>query len=146
MKRIRLSYIVQIMKKHLAIFSKDAIEQIFNGKKTIETRFSQKRVLPFGKVEVGDLIYIKPPGEDIVGSFKAKKIVSYEGLDKEDWKQIKQLFGEKLSFGNKKADIEFFNKHSNARFGTLIYIDNVEQFITSPLKIAKKDLRSWVIL
>ena len=134
------------MKKHLAILSKDAIEQIFTGKKTVETRFSQKRVLPFGRVEIGDLIYIKPPGEDIVGSFLAKKVISFEGLEKQDWKLIKEQFGEKLSFGSKKADQSFFAKHSNAKYATLIFIGNVEQFITFPLKIKKKDLRSWVIL
>ncbi len=134
------------MKKHLAIFSKDVVGQIFKGKKVIESRFSEKRVLPFGQVEIGDLIYIKPPGEDIVGSFKAKKVISIEGLEENDWQMIKKNFGKGLSLGSALSDEVFFKDHSKAQFATIIYIGDVEQFITSPVRITKRDRRSWMIL
>lgn len=134
------------MSKHLAIFSEPAIVAIFSGKKRIESRFSQKRISPFGQVKVGDIVYIKPPGKEIVGQFRVKKVLSFEGLDKDDWKFISTNYGEEISLGTKKADKEFFDAHKSSKFGTLIFIDQLEQFITSPIRIRKSDLRGWVVL
>lgn len=134
------------MKKHLAIFTKDTIDRIFAGQKTVEIRFSQKRIAPFGVVNIGDLVYIKPPGQEIVGQFLIKQVISFEGLAKEEWQMFKQNYGQKLSFGSQAKMLEFFEKRKLAKFATLIFMDQVEQFITSPVKIKKSDLRGWMIL
>lgn len=140
------SGIFHLMKYHLAIFSSNAVEAILAGEKTIESRFSQKRIAPFGEVKVGDMVYIKPPGKEVVGQFKVKKVLSFEGLEKEDWDMIQERYGAGLSLGTKSADEKFFDGHKNAQFGTLIFISQVEQFIISPVKISKSDLRGWVVL
>lgn len=134
------------MKKHLAIFSKSVIPQIFNGQKTVETRFSQKRIPPFGDVSVGDLVYIKESGEEIRGQFKVTKVLSFEGIDPQDWQLIKSAYGKALSLGSIEADEAYFKSRTAARYGTIIFMDQVEQFITSPVKFTKKDLRGWVVL
>lgn len=134
------------MRRHLAIFSPEAIEALLAGKKLVETRFSQRRIEPFAKVSIGDVVYIKPPGKEIVGQFKVKKVISFEGMEKEDWQLIKLKFGRQTFLGSKQRDGDFFKKHQNAHFGTLIFIDQTEQFITSPVKINKKDLRGWMVL
>lgn len=122
------------MKKHLAIFSKQAVEQIFAGKQTIETRFSIHRIAPFGQVSAGDIVYIKPTGKEICGQFVVKKVISIEGMEAKDWDLVK-------SFGN---DINLGKQIS--RFATIIFIDRLERFIVPPIKIAKKDQRGWVVL
>ena len=132
--------------KHIAILGSSAIKQVFSGKKTIETRFSQKRIAPFGTVSIGDIVYLKPPGEDIVGQFVVKKVIYIEGLEASDWDNIKKVYGKKLSLGSLEEDDKFFKIHQNAKYATIIFISNVEQFITSPIKFTKKDLRGWVIL
>lgn len=134
------------MKKHLAIFSKDAVQRIFSGEKTIETRFSESRIAPFGRVSIGDLVYIKPSGEDIAGQFTVKKVISIEGLEKSDLFLIQNEYLKQISFGSMTKDQEYFQLKSKARFGTLIFIDRVERFITAPVKINKKDQRGWVVL
>ncbi len=120
------------MKKHLAIFSSDSVKQIFSGSKIIEAWFSKKRILPFGQVSVGDLVYIKPSGKEIAGQFIVKKVLFFEGLDSEDFKLIEQFTGKKMVVGFK--------------FASLIWLDRVEQFITSPIKLDKHDQRGWMIL
>lgn len=132
--------------RHLAIFSLAAVEAIFSGQKKVECRFSQKRIAPFGQVRVGDTVFIKPPGKEIVGQFKVKKVISFEGLDKEDWQLIHSKYGQLLSLGSKREDQIFFDGHQRAKYGTVIFLGAIEQFIISPIKIPKKDLRGWVVL
>jgi len=134
------------MKKHLAIFSADAVKQILAGNKTIETRFSQKKIAPFGVVSRGDWVYIKPPGKDVIGRFKVKKVISIEGLDNSDLEEVQSKYGSLVSLGEQTLDSKFFASHLGAVYGTIIFIGSTEQFITSPIKIVKSDLRGWVVL
>lgn len=134
------------MQKHLAIIYPEVIKQIFSGQKTIETRFSKSKIAPFGQIKVGDLVYIKPPGKDIQGQFWVSKVVSFEGLEKEDWEFIKNHYGDRLSLGSKNQDQAFFEAKKDARYGTLIFIGRVDQLITSPIKLEKRDQRGWVVL
>src|SRR3989344_3632689 len=92
------------MKKHLAIFKKDAGERILDGSKTIETRFSKMRVVPFLTISAGDLVYIKPTGKEIIGQFRVKKVIFYDGLDTDEIKEIKLKYG-----GNIAADEEYWD-------------------------------------
>lgn len=135
-----------MQKKHLAIFSKNIAEQIFIGKKTIETRFSAKRISPFGQINKGDLIYIKPSGEEISGQCVVRKVISFEELSKEDFEYIKEKYGKALSLGSKEEDEKYFEEREDAKYGTVIFLDKVERFVTAPIKIPKKDLRGWVVL
>jgi predicted transcriptional regulator len=134
------------MKKHLAIFSPEAAKQILEGKKTIELRLSQKKIAPFGEVSIGDLVYIKPAGREIVGQFRVKKVISIEGVEKEDLEEIQSKYGSSVSLGGQSPDRKFFTSHSSAKYGTVIFVSSVEQFITSPVKISKSDLRGWAVL
>ncbi len=129
------------MKKHLAIFSVGIGEKILNGEKTIESRFSRAKIAPFGIVSNGDLVYIKPAGEEIIGQFRVKKVISFEGLDLDDLSNIKEQYGEFLAVSE-----DFWDQHQAAKYGTLIFIGESNKFITSPIKIPKKDLRGWVVL
>jgi hypothetical protein len=134
------------MRKHLAIFNKEAIAQILLGKKTIESRFSKKRISPFGEVGVGDLVYIKEAGGEIRGQFIVEKVIFIEGLKEKDWEEIIDKFWDKISLGDIQKDQEFIKIHKTSQFATLIYIGNIEQFLVSPFKIEKKDKRGWVVL
>jgi hypothetical protein len=134
------------MKKHLAIFSQSAVKEIFAGKKIVETRFSQKRIAPFAQVSAGDLVYIKPSGEDIAGQFLVSKVIFFDNLDELDWQFIKSHYQKYLSLGSKELDFAYFQQKVEAKFGTIIFINRVEQFIVSPIKIEKKDKRGWVVL
>lgn len=135
-----------MIKRHLAIFDLDTAHRILAGKKTIETRFSQKKISPFGEVSVGDIVYIKPVGSELAGQFIISKVIFYDGLDSSDLADIRQLYGKRLSLGSTEADDKFFDSKKDAKFGTIIFISQVERFITPPIKIPKKDRRGWVVL
>lgn len=129
------------MKKHLAIFKGGAGELILSGKKTVESRFSRRKNPPYGVISAGDLVYIKPSGKDPIGQFRVKKVFFFDGLVPADIKEIQLKYG-----GNIVADKEYWEAKKDSRFGTLIFIGEVDPFITSPIKPSKKDLRGWVVL
>lgn len=129
------------MTKHLAIFSGDSAQLILTGKKTIESRFSSKKSVPFLQISAGDLVYIKPSGKDIIGQFRVKKVIFYDGLEIENVREIKEKYGKEMA-----VDETYWIKQTNAKYGTLIFIGEVDAFITSPIKFPKKDLRGWVVL
>lgn len=133
-------------RRHLAIFSKVGFEEIISGRKTVETRFSKHKISPFGEVSAGDIVYMKVAGGEIAGQFLVKKVLFFEGLDKKDWEFIKSGYGKALSLGSEEEDNRFFKQKEDARFGTIIFIDRVEQFITSPIKFTKSDRRAWVVM
>ena len=114
---------------------------ILTGAKTIETRFSKVKLVPFGIVSTGDLVYIKPSGKDIIGEFRVKKVIFFDGLTSEDLVLIKKQYGMEIT-----ADETYWERKSSANYGSLIFISQCTPFITSPLKITKKDLRGWVVL
>ncbi|MBI2314472.1 ASCH domain-containing protein [Candidatus Daviesbacteria bacterium] len=129
------------MQKHLAIFKDLAGEEILSGRKTIECRFSKAKNPPFGVISSGDLVYIKPSGKEIIGQFRVKKVIFYDGVTKKDLDQLRSQYEKELIV---KED--FWQKHQNAIYATIIFIGDCARFITPPIKPPKKDLRGWVVL
>lgn len=127
--------------KHLAIFSDGIGEKILKGEKTVESRFSKRKSLPFRQISTGDLVYIKPSGKDIIGQFKVRKVIFFDGLTEEDFNQIKRDYGEALA-----VDESYWSTKIHSKYGTLIWIGQTQQFLTSPIRFSKKDLRGWVVL
>lgn len=127
--------------KHLAIFKGDSADLILSGEKTIETRFSTKKSVPFQTISVGDLVYIKPSGKEIIGEFRVKKVIFYNGLESEDIADIKKRYGKQIAM-----DESFWQGKESYRYLTLIFIAGSNRFLTAPIKFPKKDLRGWVVL
>lgn len=131
---------MQSMKKHLAIFKGKAGELILSGQKTMESRFSKAKIAPYGVISSGDLVYIKPAGKEIIGQFRVKKVIFYDGLTVRDLTELRERYSKELS-----VDGDYWQKRQ-PNYGTLIFIGEVNPFITSPIKYPKKDLRGWVVL
>lgn len=129
------------MTKHLAIFKGEGAELILNGEKTIESRFSSRKNPPFGQISAGDLVYIKPTGKEIIGQFRVKKVIFYDGLTNEDLLEIKESLNDAIV-----QDNDYWKAKLGSKYGTLIFIGESSRFITAPVKIPKKDLRGWVVL
>lgn len=124
-------------KKHLAIVSSKLMAAIFEGLVTIDARFSKNRTVPYGQISAGDTVYLKQAGEDITGQYIVKKIISFENPQLQDWQTIALYF----------PNIEKFQKVDRShKFVSLIFMTQVERFITSPIKITKKDNKTWMVI
>lgn len=127
--------------KHLAIFKGEGAEKILSGVKTIESRFAKGKIAPFGVISKGDLVYIKPSGGDLIGQFKVRKVIFYDNLDLSDLSYLKEKYGKEMA-----VDEGYWKGKEACRYGTLIFIGESARFITSPIKLKKKDQRGWVVL
>ncbi|MBI4038350.1 ASCH domain-containing protein [Candidatus Daviesbacteria bacterium] len=127
--------------KHLAIFKGRGAELILSGAKTIEIRFSKRKDPPYGQISSGDLVFIKPSGEEIIGQFRVKKVIFFDNPGLSDLSNLREKYEKQLA-----QEGDFWKGKENAKYATLIFIGDSSRFITSPIKIPKKDLRGWVVL
>lgn len=132
---------ISSMKKHLALFSGDLGEKILSGEKSIESRFSKAKIAPFAQISSGDLVYIKPVGKEIIGQFRVKKVIFYDGLTKEDLEEIRKKYKSELA-----VDPTFWLEKEGCLYASLIFIGQTERFLTPPVKINKKDQRGWLVI
>jgi len=126
--------------KHLAIFVGDAIEKILNGKKTVECRFSLKKIVPFSQVHRNDEILLKQSGGQILGRVMVEKVISMENLDKEDFFRMQKGLFKEVCMTKK-----FWKSKENSKFATFIFLKNPERFV-APINMPKKDRRAWVVI
>ncbi len=129
------------MTKHVAIFVPEIAELLLNGIKTIESRFSKSKIAPFGVISSGDIVYIKPSGKDIIGQFRVKKVITFDGLNSKDIKALKEQFGQQIAVLDR-----FWKEKESSKFATLIFVSEVTRFLTSPIRFHKRDQRGWVVL
>jgi len=127
------------MKKHIAIFVGPAIEDILIGKKTIESRFSQSRILPYGEVAKDDIILLKKSGGDILGQVIVDNVLYYDCLNPNSIEVLRKEYSEAIAVGEK-----FWSAKKNSKYGTLIFLKKPKRFVF-PLQFKKKDRRPWLI-
>ncbi len=128
------------MADHLVILKKIYIDAILDNKKTIESRLLKTRVAPFGKVKKNDCLYLKKSAGAVLAVANVKKVKQYENLDSEKIKLLKKQYNDKVM----GAD-EYWQMKQNAKFAVFIWVENIKKLDT-PIKIQKKDWRSWVVL
>lgn len=127
-------------RRHLAIFLKDAAEKVLAGEKEVELRLSQHKVLPYGAVAKGDVIYVKNSGGKIIGQVAVDNVLYYDQLDSEMYRNLRHEYEEASLMGK-----DFWDKKSNSAFATIIFLKNPIKFL-APLSYQKHDRRPWIIM
>jgi len=128
------------MRKHVAIFVGSAIEKILLGEKTIESRFSLSRVLPYGEIVKDDTILLKQSGGDIIGQATVDNVLFYDNLNPKSIKILRDEYSEQIA-----ADDSFWENKKGSQYGTLIFIKQPKRFAFY-IKYKKKDRRPWVVI
>lgn len=128
------------MKKHIAIFVGDTIEDILSGRKTIETRFSKVASLPYLKIAKGDIVLLKQSSSDILGQFEVDNVLFFDKLSKKDVDILKRQYEENII-----ANEKYWQKAYDSNFASIIFIKKAERYL-APIKYKKNDRRSWLIL
>ena len=124
-------------KIHLALMVEPYLSLILSGKKTIESRFSTKKIIPFNTISVGDIVVLKKSGGDIVAVFEVEKAI-FKHLDNEnDIEEVKEKYGKDLCLEDK-----FWFEKRDANYVTLIKISHLQP--VSPITIKRANRQSWL--
>jgi len=123
---------------HVAVMIEPYLQACLQGKKTIESRFSRRKIPPYGQVMSGDVILLKRSGGPIVGVCAVSDAWFYE-LDPISWNTIRTEYLTEIYANN-----DFLVGHENAVYATLMRIQNARSI--KPFDFAKRDMRGWVIL
>lgn len=125
-------------KIHLGIFSEPYLTYMLEGKKTIESRFSKNKILPYNQITKDDIIIIKKSSGNIVGYFTIKEVLFFD-LNEISIDEIKEKYNNQLC-----VDDEFWFNKRKSNYATLIIIDKL--FKLKPFHINKKGMQTWIIL
>jgi len=123
---------------HLGIFAEPYLSLMLNGEKTIESRFSKRKMLPYDKITKDDIVIVKKSCGDVVGFFTIKDIKFFD-LDITDIASIKNTYNKELCVSD-----NFWIEKQNSKYATLIFIK--EMHLLKPFKIHKKGMSTWLKL
>lgn len=131
---------------HLAILTKNWIDPILSGEKTIESRFSKVRCAPYGKVKIGDKIFLKESGGLVKGSCIVDNVKTYAFRSESEIHHIYREKGQAIFAGEYDPQQPPPEKWLTAKYATLIYITDPIPYLDGAFPYKKKDQRAWVLL
>lgn len=123
---------------HLAIFSGPYFDFIMEGKKTIESRFSKNRGVPYQRIKPNDIVIIKQSGGPVIGYFCAGECLFFD-FKKDNIDEVFKNYREPLCI-----DDEFIKNKQDSNYATLIKVQKYKR--VKPFKINKKGMSTWLIL
>lgn len=111
---------------HVAILSKQLpwLERIRSGVKTIESRWYQKRSLPWQKIAVGDYVFFKNSGEPVTLRASVSHVQFFSELTPSKISDLVQIEAKQL--GLKVGEVgNFIELVNNKRFAILISLTDI---------------------
>ena len=132
------------MQHHLAILATGWIEPILHGSKTIESRFTKVRCAPYGKVNTGDLIYMKESGGPVKGQFTVAEVETFDNLTDDIVDQIYDKHCERILVNTYDYDTPPL-KWYFSRYATLIHVTDVIGY-GNPFPYKQKGRSAWLLL
>lgn len=140
------------MKYHLAILTPGWSELILDGSKTIESRFTKVRCAPFGKVHVGDRVYLKESGGLVKGMFTVAKVETFENLSLRQIHDIYKENKEAIFASSFPVEVSGFpisydppEKWLAAKHATLIHVSDPIAF-ENPYAYHQQGRSAWLVL
>ncbi len=123
---------------HLGIFTEPYLTFMLNGEKTIESRFSKNKILPYNQISKDDIVIVKKSSGNVIAYFTIKKVLFYD-LNKVSIDEIKSIYNKQLC-----VDENFWFVKKNSNYATLIFIDKIVEL--NPFNINKKGMQTWIKL
>lgn len=123
---------------HLGIFSEPYLTYMLNEKKTIESRFSKNKILPYNNITKDDIVIVKKSSGCVIAYFTIKKVLFFD-LKETSIAEIKSLYNKELCLED-----TFWSHKKNSNYATLIFIDKIYKL--NPFNITKKGMQTWIKL
>ena len=122
--------------EHIVILKRKYLDLIISGKKTIESRWAMNKIVPYHKVNIGDVLYLKETGKDVCAKAIVSDVKFFE-LNKDIVDDIIDKYGDKICIN--KNNKERYNK----KYCTLIWVDKVERI--KPFSVRRSFGTAWMI-
>jgi len=126
--------------EHIAILShKTLLDKILAGQKTVESRFSRLKSLPFGQVASGDLIYFKVSGGPVLGKAQVAQVKEYDDLTPARVNELARRYEKELAIS-----VDFLARKLESKYATLIFLEQVES--CEPWMYKQEGRAGWILL
>lgn len=128
---------------HLAVIDPRYASAILMGLKTIESRFTRTRRVPFGQVSAGERIYFVARRAGLIVTAVAERVESFEGLTPARLEAIAREHGAAIG-----ATEAYWTAKRGCRYGTLIWLGGAELSRQAPDDVhgRERSYRSaWVV-
>lgn len=123
---------------HLGVFTKPYLTYMLEGKKTIESRFSKNKILPYNQISKDDIVIVKKSSGNVVAYFTIKEVLFFN-LNETSIDEIKTKYSKQLC-----VDESFWLSKRNSNYATLIIIDKIVKL--NSFHIDKKGMQTWINL
>lgn len=124
---------------HLVVLRDPYLSKVLSGEKTLEARLSQRGAPPFRCVAAGDVLFIKKSAGRLLAVTVARDAEFHGPRDETAIREL--LVARRDALCLEEA---FLETAGSARYATFISIDDVTAI--KPRRVAKSDLRGWVVL
>jgi ASC-1-like (ASCH) protein len=124
---------------HLVILKRPYLDDILQGRKTVESRITRTKRFFFGRVRAGDRLFLKFSSGPVCATAVVSKVKSFDDLTPDRIRRIEHQYNCDI-----KGSAEYWQSKRSCRFGLLIWLKDVERI--EPRWIDKKDWRAWVVL
>ena len=127
------------MTHHLVILQKTYFTRILRGTKTTECRLSKTKRAPYQRVRRGDTLWLKQSGGNIKGKVRVHSVTYFQLEKPLTLNSLRKQYSDTI-----QANQDFFERHKNARFVTLIHLSQIR--VITPIRVKKSDQHAWVVL
>ncbi len=127
------------MNSHLVILKRSYLDAILDGRKTIELRLTKNRHPAFGRISVGQRLFLKESAGPVRGLARVERVEHFQGLTPARVWELKSRYNRYIL----GAD-EFWQAKIGSRFAFMVWLARVRAI--EPIRIEKKDWRAWVVL
>lgn len=126
---------------HIAIVDPISARQLAAGAKRIESRFSQTRRLPFGRIHPGDPIWFKLSGGGFIGAATARRVQEFSDLTVDRVRGIARRHGRDIA-----APDGYWDTRLTRRYGVLIWISRLRLRLEPPAVTPRQYGSGWILL
>lgn len=126
---------------HLAVMSEPFLSFVLAGTKTVESRFSNKRIPPYQCALSNDIILLKEVGGPVVATCLISQTWYFDHPTRDQMVELKEHFGKLL-----RDDVPgFWDRRIDSSYISLLEVEHVS-LLSQPISCPKKDRRGWVTI
>ncbi len=129
------------MTTHVAIVRPPYDRLILDGRKAIESRFTQVPCPPFGRVTPGDTLYVKRAGGPFVARAEVAQVLMVDQLTPQRIDELVKRYNRWIC----GEDAYWRSVRHKAAYATLMWLRNVQPTASAP-PYRPRHMRAWYVL